>query len=41
MAIAGEFLFQRITASHLANPLKLPPLNGVSIVVLIDFLPPK
>jgi hypothetical protein len=40
MAIAGEFLFQRITASHLANPLELPPLDGVSIVVLIDFFYP-
>jgi hypothetical protein len=33
MAIVGEFLFQRIAASHLANPLELPPLDGVSIVV--------
>ncbi|AQK67018.1 Retrotransposon-like protein [Zea mays] len=41
MAIVGEFLFQRITASHLANPLELPPLDGVSIVVLIDFFTPQ
>ncbi|CAL4890447.1 unnamed protein product [Urochloa decumbens] len=33
MAIVGEFFFQRIAASHLANPLELPPLEGVSIVV--------
>ncbi|CAN6236886.1 unnamed protein product [Urochloa humidicola] len=33
MAIVGEFLFQRIAASHLANPLELPPLEGVSIIV--------
>ncbi|XP_062217956.1 dehydrogenase/reductase SDR family member FEY-like [Phragmites australis] len=33
LAIVGEFLFQRIAASHLANPLELPPLDGVSIVV--------
>jgi hypothetical protein len=33
MAVVGEFLFQRIAASHLANPLELPPLDGVSIVV--------
>ena len=41
MAIVGEFLFQRIAASHLANPLELPPLDGVSIVVLIDFFTPQ
>ncbi|PAN03634.1 hypothetical protein GQ55_1G011100 [Panicum hallii var. hallii] len=33
MAVVGEFLFQRIAASHLANPLELPPLEGVSIIV--------
>jgi len=33
MAIVGEFFFQRIAASHLANPLELPPLEGVSIIV--------
>ncbi|KAL6848516.1 hypothetical protein ACP4OV_021810 [Aristida adscensionis] len=33
LSIVGEFLFQRIAASHLANPLELPPLDGVSIVV--------
>jgi hypothetical protein len=33
MAVVGEFLFQRIAASHLANPLELPPLDGVSVVV--------
>uniref|UniRef100_A0A0A9D896 Uncharacterized protein n=1 Tax=Arundo donax TaxID=35708 RepID=A0A0A9D896_ARUDO len=33
LAIVGEFLFQRIAASHLANPLELPPLDGVSIIV--------
>ena len=33
IAVVGEFLFQRIAASHLANPLELPPLDGVSIVV--------
>jgi hypothetical protein len=33
LAIVGEFFFQRIAASHLANPLELPPLDGVSIIV--------
>lgn len=33
LGIVGEFLFQRIAASHLANPLELPPLEGVSVVV--------
>ncbi|KAL6629713.1 hypothetical protein ACP70R_029478 [Stipagrostis hirtigluma subsp. patula] len=33
LSIVGEFLFQRIAASHLANPLELPPLDGVSIIV--------
>ncbi|TVU33656.1 hypothetical protein EJB05_25486, partial [Eragrostis curvula] len=33
LAIVGEFFFQRIVASHLANPLELPPLEGVSIIV--------
>uniref|UniRef100_A0A0E0LL06 WW domain-containing oxidoreductase n=1 Tax=Oryza punctata TaxID=4537 RepID=A0A0E0LL06_ORYPU len=33
MGIVGEFLFQRIAASNLSNPLELPPLNGVSFIV--------
>ncbi|EAY84202.1 hypothetical protein OsI_05582 [Oryza sativa Indica Group] len=33
MGIVGEFLFQRIAASNLSNPLELPPLDGVSFVV--------
>lgn len=33
MGVVGEFFFQRIAASHLANPLELPPLDGVSVVV--------
>uniref|UniRef100_A0A0E0CDW5 WW domain-containing oxidoreductase n=1 Tax=Oryza meridionalis TaxID=40149 RepID=A0A0E0CDW5_9ORYZ len=33
MGIVGEFLFQRISASNLSNPLELPPLDGVSFVV--------
>ncbi|XP_048535201.1 dehydrogenase/reductase SDR family member FEY-like [Triticum urartu] len=33
MGVVGEFFFQRIAASHLANPLELPPLDGVSIIV--------
>ncbi|KAL5207363.1 hypothetical protein ABZP36_031798 [Zizania latifolia] len=33
MGIFGEFLFQRIAASHLANPLELPPLEGVSFII--------
>ncbi|GJM90012.1 hypothetical protein PR202_ga06248 [Eleusine coracana subsp. coracana] len=33
LAIVGEFFFQRIAASHLAKPLELPPLDGVSIIV--------
>lgn len=33
LATVGEFFFQRIAASHLANPLELPPLDGVSIIV--------
>ncbi|KAJ1277533.1 hypothetical protein BS78_04G011900 [Paspalum vaginatum] len=33
MSVVGEFLFQRIAASHLANPLELPPLDGASIIV--------
>jgi hypothetical protein len=33
LATVGEFFFQRIAASHLANPLELPPLDGVSVIV--------
>jgi hypothetical protein len=33
LAIVGEFFFQRIAASHLTNPLQLPPLDGVSMIV--------
>ncbi|XP_072968915.1 dehydrogenase/reductase SDR family member FEY-like [Typha angustifolia] len=32
-SIVGEFLFQRITASHLENPLPLPPLDGITCIV--------
>ncbi|KAJ0966828.1 hypothetical protein J5N97_023745 [Dioscorea zingiberensis] len=31
--VVWEFLFQRITASHLENPLRLPPLPGLTCVV--------
>ncbi|XP_020113159.1 retinol dehydrogenase 12-like [Ananas comosus] len=31
--VVGEFLFQRIAASHLENPLPLPPLDGTTFVV--------
>ncbi|MQL97559.1 hypothetical protein Taro_030254 [Colocasia esculenta] len=31
--IVTEFLFQRIMASHLENPLSLPPLNDVTCIV--------
>ncbi|XP_073102798.1 dehydrogenase/reductase SDR family member FEY isoform X1 [Elaeis guineensis] len=31
--IVGEFLFQRIAASHLENPLSLPPLDGITCIV--------
>ena len=33
LGVVGEFFFQRIAASHLANPLELPPLDGVSVIV--------
>uniref|UniRef100_A0A0D9VBC1 Uncharacterized protein n=1 Tax=Leersia perrieri TaxID=77586 RepID=A0A0D9VBC1_9ORYZ len=33
MSIVGEFLFQRIAASNLSNPLELPPLEGISFIV--------
>ncbi|CAN6880023.1 unnamed protein product [Brassica oleracea] len=32
-SVFGEILFQRITASHLHNPLPLPPVNGLTCVV--------
>lgn len=32
-SVVGEFLFQRISASHLENPLPLPPLNGITCIV--------
>jgi len=31
--IVEEFLFQRIMASHLENPMSLPPLDGVTCIV--------
>ncbi|KAJ6837295.1 retinol dehydrogenase 12-like [Iris pallida] len=31
--VVEEFLFQRIMASHLENPLPLPPLDGITFVV--------
>lgn len=31
--IVGEFLFQRIAASHLENPLSLPHLDGITCIV--------
>ncbi|KAK9115616.1 hypothetical protein Sjap_014563 [Stephania japonica] len=31
--LAYEMLFQRITASHLQNPIPLPPLHGVTCVI--------
>ncbi|PKA48475.1 Short-chain dehydrogenase TIC 32, chloroplastic [Apostasia shenzhenica] len=33
MNIVGEFLFQRISASHLENPLTLPHLDGITCIV--------
>lgn len=32
-SVFGEILFQRITASHLLNPLSLPPLNHLTCLV--------
>lgn len=32
-AIVWEFLFQRIAASHVENPLPLPPLDDVTCIV--------
>ncbi|RWW34209.1 hypothetical protein GW17_00001030 [Ensete ventricosum] len=32
-SIIGEFLFQRIAASHVENPLPLPPLDGLTCIV--------
>ncbi|KAH7669253.1 Short-chain dehydrogenase/reductase SDR protein [Dioscorea alata] len=32
-SIIWEFLFQRISASHLENPLRLPPLPGLTCIV--------
>ncbi|WOL18924.1 hypothetical protein Cni_G27721 [Canna indica] len=32
-SIIGEFLFQRIAASHVENPLTLPQLDGVTCIV--------
>ncbi|KAL0659882.1 hypothetical protein Bca4012_080467 [Brassica carinata] len=32
-SVFGEILFQRITASHLHNPLPLPPVNDLTCVV--------
>lgn len=31
--IVEEFLFQRILASHLDNPMQLPPLDGVTFII--------
>ncbi|KAL0927437.1 hypothetical protein M5K25_001604 [Dendrobium thyrsiflorum] len=31
--VVGEFFFQRISASHLENPLNLPHLNGITCIV--------
>uniref|UniRef100_A0A7N0TSN4 Uncharacterized protein n=1 Tax=Kalanchoe fedtschenkoi TaxID=63787 RepID=A0A7N0TSN4_KALFE len=33
MYVIYEFLFQRITASHLENPMELPPLNHLTCIV--------
>ncbi|KAI4318510.1 hypothetical protein MLD38_032205 [Melastoma candidum] len=33
MAVIGEMMFQRIAASHLQNPLPLPPVNELTFVV--------
>ncbi|KAF2541879.1 hypothetical protein F2Q68_00030344 [Brassica cretica] len=32
-SVFGEILFQRITASHLQNPLPLPPVNDLTCIV--------
>ncbi|URE17338.1 KR domain [Musa troglodytarum] len=32
-SIIGEFLFQRIAASHVENPLPVPPLDGLTCIV--------
>lgn len=31
--VVYEMLFQRITASHLHNPMPLPPLNNITCIV--------
>ncbi|KAK3414264.1 hypothetical protein EUGRSUZ_I02747 [Eucalyptus grandis] len=33
MSVIGEMMFQRITASHLENPLPLPPVNHLTCIV--------
>ncbi|RAL49134.1 hypothetical protein DM860_017164 [Cuscuta australis] len=33
LCLAYEMLFQRIAASHLQNPLPLPPINGLTCIV--------
>ncbi|KAL9683094.1 hypothetical protein QQ045_014909 [Rhodiola kirilowii] len=33
MAVVYEFLFQRITASHLENPMELPPVNDLTCII--------
>ncbi|XP_030459110.1 dehydrogenase/reductase SDR family member FEY-like [Syzygium oleosum] len=33
MSVIGEMLFQRIMASHLQNPLPLPPVNHLTCIV--------
>ncbi|KAF3323150.1 retinol dehydrogenase 12-like isoform X2 [Carex littledalei] len=32
-SIVGEFLFQRIVASHVDNPLPIPPMDGATCIV--------
>lgn len=32
-SIVGEFLFQRIVASHVDNPIPIPPMDGATCIV--------
>lgn len=33
MYVVYELLFQRITASHLENPMELPPVNDLTCII--------
>ncbi|KAK4766359.1 hypothetical protein SAY87_008001 [Trapa incisa] len=39
--VVHEFLFQRIMASHLQNPLPLPPVNELTCIVTQLHWPPN